>query len=51
MVVCALVLKGLTHIRVWFLLDSEGASVGPFFLEHIRVQKKKVASVQSEVGV
>ena len=30
----ALVLKGLTltHMRVWFLLDSEDASVGPFFL-------------------
>ena len=35
--VSALVLKGLTHIRVWSLLDSEGASVGPFLLmKHIR---------------
>ena len=34
--VSALVLKGPTHIRVWSLLDSEGAVVGPFLLEHIR---------------
>ena len=34
--VCVLVLKGLTHIRVWFLLDNEGAAVGQFLLKHIR---------------
>ena len=38
--VSALVLKGLTRIRAWSLLDSEGASVGPLLLEHTRSRSR-----------
>ena len=47
----ALVLERLTHMRVWFLLDSEGASVGPFFDEHNRSRsRRRRGGVQKKVS-
>ena len=50
--VSALVLKGLTHIRVWSLLDSEDASVGPFLflvLKHIHSHSHRSAQKEKNL--
>ena len=44
----ASILKWLTHIRVWLLLDNEDASVGPFLLEHNRSRRSSRVGVQKK---